>query len=58
MISSVGLIAGAALAATGAVLIFTAPSRASTETAASPATYRLAPWLGVDSAGLAFQVER
>jgi hypothetical protein len=58
MISSVGLIAGAALAATGAVLIFTAPSQASTETAASPATYRLAPWLGVDSAGLAFQVER
>ena len=55
-ISTIGFIAGGALAATGAVLILTAPSSSPDKPASS--AYRLAPWLGRGGAGLVIQVER
>ena len=56
-ISTIGFIAGGALAATGAVLILTAP-KSPTRGAQAGAAYRLSPWVGVEGAGLAFEIER
>jgi hypothetical protein len=56
-ISTIGFIAGGALTATGAVLILTAPKSPAKRASAS-AAYRLSPWVGVEGAGLAFEIER
>jgi hypothetical protein len=56
-ISSVSFIAGGALAATGLVFVLTAPS-SSSKTASAQAAFRVAPFVGVGTAGLTVGVER